>query len=232
MSNAVGGDKYKCYMDELMTLFCEENLSGNEVVEPMGEVGEYSIGINKYSAKIGAYNYKGAKCCLYKGDILCKDWYCFNSDAFYHLLRHKNGREYLIFRQDLYGYSVLDIENGELMQFFPECSLFGMETFIWTQVDYSSETDTLAVSGCYWACPYSVQLFSFEEPMSEKQKFVDIISRLDGDYDVYEELTFLKWENGDLYLSACVVEDLKTKELVISKEQYLKWLNDETAQFL
>ncbi len=86
---------------------------------------------------------------------------------------------------------------------------------------YNSENNVIAVEGCYWACPYSVQLFSFENPMNENPKFVDIISCLDGDYDVYDELVFSKWEDGNLHLKAYLAENLPAVELVIPKETYL-----------
>ncbi len=228
MTNAVDTDKYRLHAQELMPLFCEENLTDNKVVEIKGWSSEYKVVVNNYCGKIGEYNRQGSKCFFYEGDILCKEWYCFYSSAeFYQLITHKNGKEYLIFRQDLYGYSVLKLENGEIMQFFPECSFDGVETFIWTEVHYNPENNVLAVEGCYWACPYSVQLFCFENPMCDEPKFVDIIACLDGDYDVYDELTFLKWEKGDLYLKAYLTENAETVELVIPQEKYLSWLSSE-----
>lgn len=228
MPNAVNTDKYELHMQELMPLFLDENLTDTKVIEVKGKSADYKIKVYLYSAKIGEYHYRGNKCFLYKDDVLYTKWYCFNdSSVFYQLISHKNGIEYLIFRQDLYGYSVLDMESGEIMQFFPECSFDGVETFIWTEVHYNPENNVLAVEGCYWACPCGVQLFGFENPMSDKPKFVDIISCLDGDYDVYDELTFIRWEEGTLHLKAFLVENSEIMELVIPQEQYLCWLGDD-----
>ncbi|UTC66793.1 MULTISPECIES: hypothetical protein [unclassified Treponema] len=228
MSNAVNTDKYRLHMQELMPLFCDENRTDTKEIVIKGNRKDYKIHVHHYSGSIGEYHYRGAECFLYAGDVLYTKWHCFNdSSVFYQLISHKNGKEYLIFRQDLYGYSVLDMESGEIMQFFPECSFEGVETFIWTKVHYHPANNVLAVEGCYWACPYGVQLFDFENPMSENPKFVDIISCLDGDYDVYDELKFLKWEKGDLYLKAFLVENSEIMELVIPQEQYLCWLGDD-----
>lgn len=234
MPNAVHTDKYRLHKTELMTLFSDENLTDSKTLEIKGKLEDCRIVSKHYTGKIGEYNRQGVKCSLYKNDILITQWDSFNdSSLFYQLISHRNGKEFLIFRQDLYGYSVLDIEKNEIMQFFPECSYDGIETFIWTGADYNLENNLLAVSGCYWACPYGVQLFSFENPMSEKPKCVDIISCLDGDYDVYGELIFLKWEKEDLHLEAFLVENSKSIEFVIPKEKYMGWLNnDKTAQFL
>ncbi len=228
MSNAVNTDKYRLHTKKLMPFFCDENRTDTKFIEIKGDSKKYRISVHHYSWKIGEYHYRGTEGFLYESDVFRTKWYCFNdSSVFYQLISHKNEREYLIFRQELYGYSVLDIESGQIMQFYPKCSFEGMETFIWTQVHYHPENNVLAVEGCYWACPYSVQLFSFENPMNENPKFVDIISLLDGDYDVYDELEFLKWEEGNLHLKAFLVDNSKTMEIVIPKEQYLCWLGDD-----
>jgi hypothetical protein len=39
-----------------------------------------------------------------------------------YFLKHSNGGEYFIFRQDLYGDNVFDFASEELMQFFSESS--------------------------------------------------------------------------------------------------------------
>ena len=224
MANAVNSDKYKKKIQDIIPIFQEKNLKDSSEIRFSNT---YSIIIDDYAANIGDYCHKGSYCRFYKDDNILKEWHCVdNSAAFYQIITHQNGKDYLIFRQDLYGYSVLDIENKVIMRFFPEYSLNIGETFIWTKVNYNLENNVLAVSGCYWSCPDSVQLFNFENPMNESPKFVDIISCLDGDYDVYDELIFLKWKNGNLHLKAYLVEG-KTVELVITKEQYMGWLSDD-----
>lgn len=112
------------------------------------------------------------------------------------------------------------------MQFFPEYSLDMGETFIWTDIHYNQANNILAVEGCYWAWPYSVQLFDFTDPMSQTPVFVDIISCLDGDYDVYEELEFVAWEEDTLKLKAFLVESEEKIELMIDSDKYMAWLSD------
>ncbi len=89
------------------------------------------------------------------------------------LISHANGRRYLVFREDLYGYSVLEVETGRTMHYIPEKSWpldgrQGEETFIWTNVAYDAATDLLAVWGCYWACPNSMVFLDFSDPLSEQ----------------------------------------------------------------
>ena len=66
------------------------------------------------------------------------------------LISHANGNHYLVFREDLYGYSVLEVETGRTMHYIPEKSWpldggIGQETFIWTNAAYDSSTSLLAV---------------------------------------------------------------------------------------
>ena len=42
--------------------------------------------------------------------------------VFLELVEHQNGKEYLIFRKDLYGYSVMDIAAGNTVDFIPKKS--------------------------------------------------------------------------------------------------------------
>lgn len=231
MANAAATQKYKKYQEEFLPLFKTENLSKKEQLQLSGT---YNISIEKYSAKIGEYNRRGSRSFFFKGEEFIKEWYCIDDDAqFYSLIIHKDGREYLVFKQDLYGYSVLDIEKRSIMQFFPEYSLDTGETFIWTDIHYNQANNILAVGGCYWACPYSVQLFNFTDPMSETPVFVDIISCLDGDYDVYEELEFMAWEEDRLKLKAFLFESEEKTELMIDSDKYMAWLSDRAlAKFL
>lgn len=49
-------------------------------------------------------------------------WRNLDTDAeFCSLFRHRNGNHYLIFRTELYGYSVLEVESGQEMHYVPAC---------------------------------------------------------------------------------------------------------------
>lgn len=69
--------------------------------------------------------------------------------------------------------------------------------------------------------------------MSETPVFVDIISCLDGDYDVYEELEFMAWEEDRLKLKAFLFESGENTDLTIDSDKYMAWLSDRSlAKFL
>jgi len=226
MSNAAYTEKYKKRCDECNPLFSSAHIEGNDICSlPNG----YSINIILYSGKVGEWNLSGNKCSLEDcNKQLILEWRSIDNDGdFYTTINHRNGKEYLIFRQDLYGYSVFDFGTGELMQFFPESSLNGDETFIWTGVDYNPVTDVLAVSGCYWAAPYSTQLFTFANPMSEQQKYIDLRECFGCNYDIFDDIDFIKWGKGDLYISRIVNETESWESIVIKQNEYITWLNDK-----
>ena len=81
------------------------------------------------------------------------------------IIRHRNGRDYLLFNIDLYGYSVLDLKTREAIHYVPEESFRGGETFLWMDALYCPENDLLAIEGCYWACPWSIRFYDFANPM-------------------------------------------------------------------
>lgn len=82
------------------------------------------------------------------------------------LIAHANGRECLLIKRDLYGYSVLDVQSLQTADFIPAEMLEDKETFIWTDTVYCPHTNVLAVNGCYWACPWYVEFYDFSDPMS------------------------------------------------------------------
>ena len=92
--------------------------------------------------------------------------------VFINLIHHQNGRKYLLYRQDLYGYSVMDVESGETVDFIPKSSFvpvggkeMEMETFIWCESKYCKTNNLLVVYGCYWACPFEFEFYDFSKPL-------------------------------------------------------------------
>ena len=105
-------------------------------------------------------------------------WRNLDTDGeFCSLFRHHNGKHYLIFRTELYGYSVLEVESGQEMHYVPACvhpeeGQKAEEVFIWTSADYDPHTDLLAVIGCIWACPYSTIVLDFPAHSSPSPRSV------------------------------------------------------------
>ena len=226
MSNVAYTEKYRRRWDGHQRLFMSDNLR-EEQEHRVSDV--YTVKVSEYAGEVDKLNLCGSECRLFDDSKkVIAEWRSIdNSSDFYTVIKHSNGRMYLIFRQDLYGYSLLDIEYRKIKQFFPEKSLDGGETFIWTNVGYNAELNVLAVSGCYWACPYNTHLFKFGDPMSDDLTYVDLIECFGGDYDIYDDVSFVKWVGGDLHVTRNVIETKTIEPVVIRQDEYLLWLSQK-----
>ena len=133
------------------------------------------------------------------------------------IIEHSNGKRYFLFRIDLYGYGVLDLQTLECFVYIPK----EIETFIWTNLDYNPANNILVVGGCYWAAPYGTLLLDFSEPMKET-KWADIHAQIDNVYYTYDDIDFVRWDEDVLIL--CAYSDNGKIELSIQKAQYKNWL--------
>lgn len=168
------------------------------------------------------------KCCIYEGNVgglnlsathnelfdsrgeKIYGWQNIDDDGdFIELFCHSNGNHYLIFRIDLYGYSVFEIESRKELHYIPSQSYpknnteKKEETFIWTGAEYNPFNNILLVNGCYWAVPYSVLLLDFSNPMTLKpaENWLDIRNIIDPEFERYDDIEYKGWDtNGDLLL--------------------------------
>ena len=168
---------------------------------------------------------------LDSGGQVVYTWDNINDDGeFYQLLPHANGNHYLVFREDLYGYSVLEVETGRTMHYIPEKSWpldgrQGEETFIWTNVAYDAATDLLAVWGCYWACPNSMVFLDFSDPLSEQDCgcWVEMHEIMDPDYDLFDDIDMINWNVRGWTCFECIsaTEDAGWMEELVPQEKIL-----------
>ena len=238
--------KQREYLESL--LFQEKNLEDetDNIVSP-----EIFVHIKSYSAQREEIFYSGAE---YFIKINGKEVYtakCVNDDcAFFKLIKHRNGNYYLIFRKDLYGYSLLEIETLKTFDYYPACSLgfitdenFFEETFIWTDVIYNSSNNLMAVYGCIWACPFELALVDFSDPFrSAENQFFIYSKKNTGDIKNYtwQKNTLVvnsihrKWikgrkpKKGQAYDGFYIEENsIKTKKTHrFSEALCRKWLSD------
>jgi hypothetical protein len=129
-----------------------------------------------------------------------------HSVNFYSVVEHSNGKNYLIFSIDLYGYSNMNLENYHIYNFIPKDSFKGeAETFIWTDICYSKKHNILAVDGCYWACPSSAEFFDFSNP--ENLPYEKILSSYDieGELNINTDVIPIRWDDdGSIVLKCCI----------------------------
>lgn len=140
-----------------------------------------------------------------------------NTSGFQMLFRHQNGKEYFLFTQDLYGYSILDINTLEDYRFYPRESFPTGETFIWCDAKYNLYNNILIVHGCYWACPYNILLLDLTNPLQENRQ-IDGYNHLAGDIDSAE------WRDTDLIVTRKTSTRPHKKTIqVIPDREYMSW---------
>ena len=221
MANAVNSAQYQARIKQAETLFEERNFTQRQTINLSGG---YEIVKDAY--RLGATSFSGGEYTLFdarKMQII--SWRCIDDRAeFFSLIRHADGKFYLVFRQDLYGYSVLELDRGRIMRFVPDAWTLGKESFIWGGVHYLRDWDALAVSGCYWGAPNGVHLVSFAEPMSEEQRYVDVLDCIQGGCDIYEQADFAGFEDNELSLKCFRADTLRYENIKISRERYREWM--------
>lgn len=221
MANAVNSAQYQARIKQAETLFEERNFTRRQTINLSGgyEIVKDAYGPSAASFGGGEYTLFGAPQII--------SWRCIDDRAeFFSLIRHANGKFYLVFRQDLYGYSVLELDRGRIMRFVPDAWTLGKESFILSGARYLRDWDALAVDGCYWAAPNGVHLVSFAEPMSEEQRYVDVLDCMQGGYDIYEQADFAGFEGNELSLKCFRAGTLLYENIKISRERYREWMRE------
>lgn len=197
--NVYHAPEYQAYRREFDMFFCGDHRGPGPRKEKK-LTGGYSLRSDCYRTMAAAPRLSRHSLLDSQGGTVYT-WDDLNDDGeFADLISHANGKHYLVFREDLYGYSVLEVETGRTMHYIPEKSWpldgrQGEETFIWTNVAYDAATNLLAVWGCYWACPNSMVFLDFSDPLSEQDCgcWVEMHEIMDPDYDLFDDIDMINW---------------------------------------
>lgn len=126
----------------------------------------------EYEARLEVYrqNYLFEECntLIERADLVIEKngkqiYHCDN--MYYHrellYFYHYNRQNHLLFRKnDLYGYTLLNLETLEEYTYFPDTVINEHESFIIT--DAHIFQDILICEGCIWACPYTCYLIDLK----------------------------------------------------------------------
>lgn len=222
--NVYHSPEYQDYRREFAAFFCEDC----RALDSGGErklIDGYSVRSDRYKSESPSFRLS-RHCLLDNGGRAVYTWDNINNDGeFFTLITHANGKHYLIFREDLYGYSVLEAETGQTVHYFPDRSWQpGWETFIWTGARYDPQSNLLAVAGCYWACPNGTLLLDFSDPLEEQdwKQWLDVQDVVDPDLDIYDDIDLERFgEDGLIYFRTSSAEDGTRGELTFPIEQAL-----------
>ncbi|GHU53385.1 hypothetical protein AGMMS49975_11280 [Clostridia bacterium] len=224
IKNVAYSDEYLEYRKEYeKCLYVADFFRGEETIKVSGK---YSLRMKQYASDNAIPKYQG----YLRGneiqliDEYGKSRYSYrSSETVCAVFTHQNGAEYFVFKQELYGYSVLDLETMREFHYIPKESFpFKSETFILCNFHYNKANNIMASEGCYWACPYSVALIDFSSPMTFSTQ-IDVNDFINPNYEneKYEDIDFVKWEGTDLVLEAEVFGH--NEKRIIPSEEYMKW---------
>jgi hypothetical protein len=84
-----------------------------------------------------------------------------NDDRCFHAWVTRDGHDYFLLPEDLEGQTVIDLSTRKVASFSsPD------DPFIWTEFHPSPDKMRLAIIGCYWACPFQINVYDFREPLN------------------------------------------------------------------
>ncbi len=215
--NYYGTEKYK----ERMKMLDESIFSRIMFDEPerekeleSGYLVRYYYYADEENCKPGYAPVDGEICRLFKDDNLIFEWK--NTDGHSRMasiIHHADGYTYFVFDEDLYGYSVMNLDSLQCMHFIPAES-YGTypdefkETFIWCDCFYNPENNLLAVDGCFWACPGDVIVLDFKDPMTAvvPNDWHSIYRKYRCDDPDLDDIEFDSWDNDTLVCKAIGVK--------------------------
>lgn len=216
--NRVDTAEYKAWQEKCSVVFdCRFRSPSYDRTEALDE--GFTVISTAYEKTVEVYRIQASENELRdSGGQVLFTWRNLNTDgAFCYLFRHVNGCRYLIFRRDLYGYSVYELESGRELHYIP----FREETFIWTGAHYDPASGLLAVEGCIWAAPFSVIVLDFTAPLREQpeETWLDVHEIVDPEWMIYEDISYVGWGGKALELKAFHGEKGKYENLTLPTEQ-------------
>lgn len=222
LSNIAYSSEYIDYRNEIInTVFNEKNKKGEEIIEEdslMLKVDYYFFEKNKkyYCAYTKVYN---------KEKILLHNYFnLYDQHFFCKLIKHSNEHNYLVYKEDLYGYSVFEIDTNKIFNYYPKATFTDHEeTFIGTNIHHNIDNNIIAVEGCYWACPYDTFLLKIKSPLEIFTEYINIHQILDKEYDKYDDINFMEWENNNIKLKCynTISKPPQNEIVIIKEEEYL-----------
>ena len=182
-------DRYNDKRKEIDDFFDIAKIEAGSEKEHISPSNNYLLKITVYSTGENSWSYSRGVVVRLKDNTVVADIKRNYSHFWYLWCNHKNGNEYLLCGEDYQGQTVVNLTEGKVKNYFPVAGHDG-SGFCWTEAYFSPCTSVLAVDGCYWACPYEMVFFDFNEP--DKLPYKELL-RVDG-------LESCKgWKNKDIF---------------------------------
>lgn len=214
--NIYHDERYRLLCEKMRGAYQQENFLRSEKVDLQNG---YIVTADSYGVTGGTDNISShlfiQKCCLKHNEEII-----FKYDSIYNMprhvaaiIKHQNGRQYFLFKTDLYGLNVYDMESGSVYYYLPEgwqhpdVQICG-ESFIITDIHYNALNNMIAYGGCYWAGPCDVKVGDFTEPMNFNPRLKSMRGFLDPEYEMYDDIDFGSWQGEELHLLADMNVDI------------------------
>ncbi len=164
--------------DEIKEYFDPSRLAKDSEETFESPSGNFRLETSNYSQDKKDVNWDVTKVKVFENRTNEKIFEFFGNDGrFFHEWLNKNETEYLIFAEDLFGgQTIIDLTNRKMESYSPN-----EDGFIWTDFHLSPDGKTLATIGCYWACPYVIKVYDFQNPMTLPLEELNEIELLDAD---------------------------------------------------
>lgn len=155
--------RYLEHREDIEAVFTDDNLSSEPPKRIMLGEDKYQLDISLYNTKQGCWPYTRGVVRGRDGEVIADVkrnysdfWHCYVEG-------HPKGNDYLICGEDYQGQTVVNLTTKDVITNFPDDGYDGIG-FCWTYAAVSPDKRTLAVYGCYWACPFEIVLFDFTDP--------------------------------------------------------------------
>jgi hypothetical protein len=212
LANIAYTPKYQRLRKRKDTVFSAKNIKSTETFDLEG--GYYAVR-DHYEGKVewGKYSLTASETCV--RDKLGAEVHHYrnhdSSNELLSLISHSSGKRYLLFRIDLLGYGVYDIEEKKEFHFVPQEA----DSLIWVNAACNPLNDVLAVSGCSRGKP-SVHILSFANPMQETG-WVDASSLMEESCE-FLNIPLVHWSEDELILTDLAEAEDGEKSLTVLKE--------------
>jgi hypothetical protein len=214
LSNVAYSFEYKDYRDGIIgKTYHKGHKTDEEVFED-----------NNLKLLVEYYRAEGRNFCAYvkvynRDNELLHGYFSLDDFIACEYIEHSNGLDYLFYKEDLYGYSVLELSTKRVFDYYPAATFKdNIETFIATSVHYNRQNNIAAVEGCFWACPWDVLLLQIDNPMERFTKMVSVGELLSQNSVEHNHINFIAWENNDIRLE--VTSGEAREAIVLTQAEY------------
>lgn len=164
--NGATDDWYKQAMRATAEIAVDENYIANSVKDHYSPSGRYHLTVCEYHS-IEHPNLHASRGKVFDREELIAEivrnddrfWFCWVEN-------HLSGHDYLLCGEHYQGQTVIALDIRKKVDYTPKQSVLDDNAMIYAGYFPSPDNQYIVLDGCYWACPWILQLCDFREPLS------------------------------------------------------------------